>query len=117
MNVELQIYSPRWGHKDTYTVEMSQAEMTITMHPRVANCTYVPNQDPVWSGEPLQHIFNNDSIYAPEMFPDLFEWAWGKWRNGEISDQDVDTELQLLATWLNTITAAKPQTDFWRQYF
>jgi hypothetical protein len=39
------------------------------------------------------------------------------WRNGEIASEAVDAELQEIITWLNTVTNAKPRTDFWRKYF
>jgi hypothetical protein len=38
-------------------------------------------------------------------------------RNGDIPADSVNTELQAVITWLNRITEAKPQTEFWNVYF
>lgn len=115
--VELQIYSPRWGHSDTYTFEMAREQMKISMGPRSTTCTWRENLDPLWGGEQLHDILRNDSIYPPEIFQSLIEHAWKSWRNGELDDQGVRTELQVVVEWLNKITEAKPRTDFWRKYF
>ena len=34
-----------------------------------------------------------------------------------VNDSEAQVELQALVTWLNAITAAKPQTAFWSKYF
>jgi hypothetical protein len=116
-SVKLEIFSPRWGHTDTYTVDLHNDYMTISMHPRTTKVTWVDNCDPEWSIETVQDILNNDSIYAPEITQDLFERAWKAWRDGEIDNKQVDDELQLLAGWINAVTAAKPKSDFWGKYF
>ena len=87
------------------------------MQVRKAKCTWRENQDPEWSGESLQRIFHNDSIYPPAIFQDLVEYAWKEWRSGEIDDAQVKIELNELADWLNAITEAKPNTEFWGKYF
>lgn len=115
--VDLKIYSPRWGHHDIYRVELHQDYMKITMAPREAKATYIENRDPVWSGESLQRIMNNDSIYPPEITQRLFQRAWLAWRHGELDDEQVAQELELVAEWINTVTEAKPDSDFWRGYF
>lgn len=117
MKVELRIFSPRWGHEDTYSVELEQDFMEIKMHARKARATWKDLSDPEWSGESILGIMQNDSIYPPSITQDLFEHAWKSWRNREVSDQELNEELQLLAEWLNTITNAKPRSDFWRKYF
>lgn len=115
--IDLEIYSPRWGHDDTYSVHLTKDVMTITQGGRTARCTWLENLDPKWDGERLEGILNNDSIYPPAEFEDMFEYAWKAWRNGDINDKTVDQELQAVADWLNTITRTKPQTDFWGLYF
>lgn len=117
MNVELRIFSPRWGHEDTYMVQLEQDFMEIAMQTRIARADWSENTDPQWSGESLERIMRNDSIYPPSVMQSLFEHAWRSWRNGEIPSEDVDTELQSLAEWLNTITRSKPNSEFWSRYF
>jgi hypothetical protein len=117
ITVELSIFTPRWGHEDTYIVELERDFMEIRMHARTTRAVWRENQDPVWNGESIQDIMNNDSIYPPEITQDLFEHAWKEWRGGEISDQEVNIELQELANWINAVTHAKPNTEFWNRYF
>lgn len=111
---DIEIYSPRWGHNDTYTISFSREEMRISLGPRAVTCTYVENRDPEWDGD-IFRILVNDHIHAPKILPDLFEYIWFAWRDG--SDVDYQAELEAIATWLNAISNAKPRTDFWRIYF
>ena len=110
-------YSPRWGHEDTYRVDLSRDFMEIKMQARCARAEWKEDHDPEWSGEPLARIFVNDSITPPHNVQDLFEYAWMRWRDGQLNDAQVSDELHELETWLNTITKAKPRTDFWSGYF
>mgnify|MGYP001810177518 CR=1 FL=1 len=112
-----EIYSPRWGHNDTYVFEFQQDTLTIRFHPRVAICKWQENGDPVWTGEAFEQILRNDSIYPPSILQDLIEHLWMSWRNGDIPVDSVNTELQAIITWLNQITEAKPRTEFWSDYF
>jgi hypothetical protein len=91
--------------------------MVITQGARSTKCIWRENLDPEWIGESLRHILENDSIYPPAIFEDLIEHAWISLRNGELNDTDLKDELQALACWLNEITRAKPNTEFWRKYF
>ena len=117
-NVELDIYSPRWGHNDRYIVELNQAYLEIGLSGRTTRATWRDNLDPDWnSNESIHDIMNNDSIYPPTILQDLLEHAWLEWRNGNINDQQVDDELQEIANWINTITRSKPNTNFWNSYF
>lgn len=115
--ITAQIYSPRWGHDDKYEFELTQEAMTISMGPRKSKCIWQEGRDPIWQGEPLDAILRNDSIYQPAILPSLLEHLWTSWRNGEINDSEAQTELDAVTKWLNTITTAKPETDFWKKYF
>ncbi|WP_305845229.1 hypothetical protein [Photobacterium leiognathi] len=115
--VDLDVFSPRWGRNDVYSVELRQDCMTISMSVRKATAKWVENCDPEWSGENIQRIMNNDGIYPPEIIQDLFERAWKAWRNGDLSDQQVDNELKLIADWINVVTKHKPDSAFWNKYF
>ncbi len=115
--VKLNIFSPRWGHEDTYGVNLTENEMLITQGGRTAKCTSNGESDPIWSIEPLEKILNNDHIYPPSELEDLLEYAWQAWKDGKLTDAEVDTELQAVANWINTMTKAKPNTTFWSSYF
>ncbi len=115
--VELPIFTPRWGHDDIYKVRLRRETIEISNGARTAKCSWRENLDPEWSGESLSRILSNDHIYQPEILEDLLAHAWQAWRAHELDDQGVNTELQAVATWLNTITKAKPKTKFWTAYF
>ena len=112
-----EIYSPRWGHDDTYTFELSQEEMLISKGARKSKCVWQEDKDPIWQGESLDSHLRNDSIHAPVVFTDLLERLWLSWRNGEINDEAAQMELDAVIEWLNVLTRAKPKTEFWRRYF
>ena len=77
-----EVYSPRWGHTDRYTVAISKKELKVTQGTFSATCQLASNGDPAWSGyndttgNPLMNIFSNDSVYAPDIVPSALEWAW-----------------------------------------
>jgi hypothetical protein len=114
---QLQIFSPRWGHDDTYTVEFERDHMEISMMARGARADWRDNADPEWSGETVESMLENDSIYPPAVLQDMLEKVWTAWRGGELTEAEANAELQEVATWLNTVTHAKPRTDFWRAFF
>lgn len=111
------IYSPRWGHDDTYSFDLTREAMLISHGPRHSKCVWQDGKDPVWQGESLDSHLCNDSIYAPAILPDLLEHLWKSWRSSEINDAQTQTELDAVIAWLNGLTRAKPQTEFWRKYF
>jgi hypothetical protein len=117
ITLTVKLYSPRWGHTDTYTFELTKNVMTIGMNSSNAKCMWVEDLDPVWEGVPLCDILQNDSIYPPAIFQDLLEYLWKSWRDGDIDEAEANTELQEIITWLNKITQEKPKTDFWSKYF
>ncbi|WP_111636951.1 hypothetical protein [Marinomonas shanghaiensis] len=114
---QIEIFSPRWGHNDTYTIKMTNNQMTITAGARSSTAINRPNLDPQWTGEELSRILSNDSITAPDNLKDVLEHAWEEWRNGNIKDPDLQNELEILAAWINAITQHKPKSQFWTNYF
>lgn len=118
LKIELEIYSPRWGHNDPYDFELSKQELIITSHIHEVKCTYVDGRDPVWSThKSLDDIFTNDSIVGPAKIEEILEYVWCEWRDGNLSDDEVKNELYAIVDWINIITANKPKTDFWKKYF
>ncbi|MBI5404383.1 MAG: hypothetical protein HY959_13420 [Ignavibacteriae bacterium] len=115
--VELEIFSPRWGHTDTYEFIFSRNNIVIKQGARIAKCEWIENRDAEWSGDNLYQILNNDSIYPPENFQRLIENAWEAWRDGELDNTELNEELKELEKWLNIISETKPKTDFWIKRF
>lgn len=116
--VKLNIFSPRWGHEDVYSIKIDKDFMEIAAaNAKKARVIYVKDSDPKWSGESIERIMRNDHIYLPAITQDFFERAWIAWRNDEISQKDVEAELKALAEWINSVTRAKPNTQFWNKYF
>ena len=115
--VDLRIFSPRWGHEDTYSVELDHDFMEITMGARKARAAWRDNLDPEWTGEPIKQIMNNDNIHPPAITQDLFEHVWKDWRYEELSAQEVEEELNEIAKWVNAVTSSKPKTKYWEKYF
>ncbi len=112
-----EIYSPRLGQNDTYVFDFERDTLTIKRPPRIAICRWQENRDPAWSGEKFEEILRDDYIYSPSILQNLIEYLWTSWRNGDIPSDLVNAELQVVITWLNQITEAKPQTEFWSTYF
>ena len=119
ISVEIPVYSPRWGHNNTYRISLSREKMQIEFPPRVITCSWVENQDPVWEtlDDSLFEIFENDSIHAPHGFFSALEYAWTNWRNSELDDSEAEKALSVLFDWLNAVTEGKPNTDFWKKWF
>lgn len=111
------IYSPRWGHNDTYVFDFENDTLTIKLLPRIAICKLQENGEPAWNSETFDAILRNDSIYPPSILQDLIVHLWQSWHNGDITADLVNAELQVVINWLNQITKAKPQTEFWSEYF
>ena len=114
---ELRIYSPRWGTEDSYELSLSDEAIVISHGPRTAKCTWRENLDPEWSGHSLREMMENESVYPPAILPWLIEHAWASWRDSQLDESQLQHELDVLATWLNDFSRAKPSTDYWRGVF
>ena len=110
--IEMQIFTPRWGHCDTYTFLLSHKQIEINMGARTATCAWKKKQDPLWKGETLRDILENDQIYPPAVFQNLVEHAWKSWRNGELGNDEVRNELQALIEWLHKTTEKSQKQSF-----
>ena len=111
--VNLEIFNPYQGFSDLYSVELSQDCMTISMSGITAKATWIEDCVPEWSGVNIYQTMNHDGIYPPNKIQDLFERAWKAWRNGDLTEHQVDVELNLLANWVNEVTRSRPKSDFW----
>jgi hypothetical protein len=119
------IYSPRWGHEDSYQFILDENQMEITGGGggKSAVCKWVESRDPIWkgyydsTGNPFVNILENDLIHPPAIIISAIESAWTAWRNGELDNDELESEMNALADWLNTISKNKPNTDFWTKIF
>jgi len=72
-SAHFEVFSPKWGHTDPYSVKFTAEEMHIYQSNFSAVCKLAENGDPEWTGyragtgNPLMKIFSNNSIYAPEI--------------------------------------------------
>lgn len=121
MQYTIDIFSPRWGHTDPYEVVMEQDTLTFQQvrgNWPAAVLTDVPDRDPVWNDvNNIWRMLANDHIYPTEKLPDMLEYVWRAWRNGDLQGDDVQAELDELAEFVNATTRAKPRTQFWKSYF
>lgn len=122
--VELNFYSPRQGHEDRYTFEFDENEMYASMGgPKEARATKNANGTIDWTGHnqgtgnPLLNILHDDSIYPPDIFIKGLMYAWDSWVNGELSDEQFESELTILADWVNEGSRNKPDSDYWITQF
>jgi len=115
--VSLRVYSPRWGKEDNYDFRFSRDELVVSSPARKAVCTWREGRDPLWSDENLMTVFQADSVYPPAVLPKLLEHVWREWRGGSLDAERLEAELGHLVDWLNTITRAKPNSEFWSRHF
>ena len=119
MNIECEIYSPRWGHDDTYRFNFQKDKLTIKMttSAKTSNLVWRDNLEPEWQGDNLYETLQNDFIYPPKIFKNCICEVWTLWREEDLPEDKTRIELNLLIEWLNIITKSKPQSDFWSGYF
>lgn len=80
--IELQIFSPRWGHDDTYEIEPERDHMEITRGAKTARADWQDNADPTRNGWTEEGTMANDSIHplcrraenVPEGLDGLARW-------------------------------------------
>lgn len=116
----VKVYSPRWGHDDTYHFILNDDELQISGIQKYATCKVnVDDDDVSWNGynditgNPLVKVLENDSIYPPSVFVSAIEEVWCAWRDGRLNNAQVREEITLLFDWLNMASHNKPSSDFW----
>lgn len=114
LTINVDIFSPRWGHNDEYTIRLEPETLKITAsNAKSTSCSYVVDHDPVWEkgSETLISIFRNDQIVAPENILSHVESIWEKWRDQIFTDEQTEEAFKSLITWINNITNSKPDID------
>ena len=113
----LEIYSPRREHNESCEIELTQQFMEISIGLNKSKATWVDSCDPEWSFQSIDEMMRNNGIYSPAVTNNLFEYAWKAWRNGDLNDAEVKTELTKVTEWVNEVSRLKPQSTFWQGYF
>ena len=112
------VWTPRWGHTDNYSVRMTDVEMTVQQGVFTATCAIGAKGDPVWSGgrgsgHALVGMFSADHIYVSEVVARALSWAWEQFRDGTAKDV-LDEGLNELFAWVDTTSRATPKTQLWQ---
>src|SRR5437870_2116100 len=118
LQLTFEAYSPRWGHADRYHVHMTEKEMKVSQGAFISTCTQKHGEDPQWKASDgfdgehaLIRLFTNEAIHPPEIVPVAMEWAWQRWRDGEVTDQDVEAGLKDLFDWIEHTARWKWKTE------
>lgn len=115
--IKLRIYSPRLEGENTYNVILDSNFMEISVRDKITKATLEQGSDPIWSDELFEHLIKKESIHLPAKVKTLFENVWKGWREGKISDHEVEKELNLIAERINTITRSQQKKHYWKKYF
>ncbi|WP_345687607.1 hypothetical protein [Novipirellula caenicola] len=117
-----QIFSPRWGHEDAYSVRLTKSSFEVSLNTKHAKCEFDPCGEVVWTGHaegvenPMLNIMSDDFIYPPTVVPEAIEWLLREYRDGKISDDDAKVALSDLFSWIDETARAKP-TGVWTSYW
>lgn len=111
------IFSPRWGHHDTYELTFTEDGLKVKHMARVSRATYSETGGLEWADGELVSMMKNDSVYPPDGVEDLIGHLWDAWRNNQLSDAQAQDELNAFFDYINASTAARPKTDFWNGVF
>lgn len=121
--IELSFYSPRWGHNDLYRVHFTDTEIYVSAGSKEAKCLQKQDDTLNWTGHnqgtgnPLLNILNDDHIYPPSQFLNGLISAWKSWRTTELTDDELEVELNQLVNWVNESSRSKPKSDYWTGLF
>lgn len=98
--IDIKIYSRRWGHKDTYSVERTLEGWTVTFHQKKAG-----DKEGKALIETLEHDFIN---YPHEL--GVFMWhLWNKADSNEMTVEELEQDLKKIANWINVCEENTPE--------
>lgn len=123
ITLTVEVFSPRWGHTDPYSITLTSSKLSIHTHMRSAECSRDEDRKYIWEGyndqmgNPLMQIFSNDSIYAPEIVPRALEWAIDQWRDKSMTREQVVDGLREMFEWIDQTARGKPSGALWEPFF
>jgi len=106
--MKLELFSRRWGHADSYTVDRTEGGWNIRFLSKGGECDK--------KGAP--HLFENlvhDSINYPAALGGYMEWLWNQAKEKNMSDEKIQENLNLLGKWISEIEKRSPG-GIWRGY-
>jgi len=114
--IEMNLFSPRWGHEDRYEIMIDNNKVTINMNQRIAKYKYIDGDFENTSNESLESIMRNDNIPIPENLNYFFFKLVTSIIDKEITEENSQLELKELENWINcnTKSCQFPNTDYWR---
>ncbi|WP_151900426.1 hypothetical protein [Sulfurimonas hydrogeniphila] len=114
--IEMNLFSPRWGHEDRYKITINENEVEINMSQRIARYKYINGKFENTSKESLESIMRNDNIPIPENLDYFFFQLITSIIENEITEEDAQLELKELENWINchTKSCQFPNTDYWK---
>lgn len=102
---KLEVYSRRWGHNDTYTLERTERGWGISFVAISGQC------DP--TGEPyLYDNLRQDSINYPAHLGEYLGRLWRKAEDENLSGDEVQRHLDQLAQWIQITEKSTPDGFF-----
>lgn len=99
--MDLEVYSRRWGHNDTYGMDLTETGWDISHVAIGGEC------DP--SGEP--YLFENlkqDSINYPAELGEYLAYLWKRAKEDGLSDAEVQQHLDALGQWIQVTERSTP---------
>jgi len=92
------VYSPRWGHDDTYQLDVDDNGWVVAHQSFNGSCD--PDGVPV-----LYQSFRQDEIIYPGTFTWYMRELWEHAHNGTLSDEEIQRRLNRLAQWLRELSS------------
>jgi hypothetical protein len=124
LRIEVQVYSPRRGHNDAYTIIFHDDGIKISGHePKEANCRIIAGSEPHWSGHnegtgnPLLNIMADDQIDAPPVIVMALEYAWAKWNKRAMHHTEITDAIKELFAWVDLVAKNRPKHTLWLEAF
>lgn len=98
--INIKIYSRRWGHHDTYSVERTLEGWTVTFHQKKVGDK---------EGNALIEILEHDLINYPHELG-VFMWhLWNKADGTEVTIENLKVDLDQIANWINVCEEKTPE--------
>ncbi len=107
-----EVYSRRWGHKDTYRLTRTKTGWIVKhmQEVRAGRDGRVGSRP----GTGLFRYLDHDSINYPADLPGYLEWLWVCAAEDGLSPSEVQEALQTLADWVSVVEQESPGGIFGR---
>lgn len=116
MELTMRLFSPRWGHDDTYTLTHTK-DGWIFAHGARPLVKALGREGKDKAGLPtLLGVMGNDAIYPPDVLDVALGHLWDAIDTNQVTQAQAQAALTDLADWINTCTHNKPK-GFWSGVF